>query len=46
MKLVTVPEMPAVYYTARGWYPATGHPMQEKLESPGLEKVAKDLWGG
>jgi aldehyde:ferredoxin oxidoreductase len=37
-------EMLEAYYVARGWDPATGRPTKEKLESLGLEDVAKDLW--
>jgi aldehyde:ferredoxin oxidoreductase len=38
-------EMIEAYYAARSWDPGTGRPMVEKLESLGLEDVAKDLWG-
>ena len=38
-------EMLEAYYAARGWDPATGRPTKEKLESLGLDGVAKDLWG-
>ena len=38
-------EMIKAYYGARGWDPGTGRPTVEKLESLGLEDVAKDLWG-
>ena len=37
-------EMLEAYYAARGWDPATGRPTKGKLESLGLEDVAKDLW--
>lgn len=38
-------EMIKAYYAARGWDPGTGRPTKGKLESLGLEEVAKDLWG-
>jgi len=38
-------EMLEAYYAARDWDPVTGRPTKEKLESLGLEGVAKDLWG-
>jgi aldehyde:ferredoxin oxidoreductase len=37
-------EMLDAYYAARGWDTVTGRPTVEKLESLGLEDVAKDLW--
>ena len=37
-------EMLEAYYIARGWDPVTGRPAKEKLESLGLDDVAKDLW--
>ncbi len=38
-------EMIKAYYVARGWNPGNGRPTREKLDSLGLEDVAKDLWG-
>jgi len=32
------------YYQLRDWDPATGKPKKEKLESLGLENIAKDIW--
>ena len=43
--VVPFEEMLEAYYTARGWDPGTGRPTVGKLESLGLEDVAKDLWG-
>jgi aldehyde:ferredoxin oxidoreductase len=33
------------YYEARGWDQGTGYPTREKLNSLGLNEMAKDLWG-
>ncbi len=33
------------YYELRDWDPKSGKPSKAKLESLGLKKVAKDLWG-
>jgi len=38
-------EMIKAYYAARGWDPDTSRPTREKLNTLGLEDVAKDLWG-
>jgi aldehyde:ferredoxin oxidoreductase len=43
--IIPFDEMIKAYYTARGWDPGTGRPTKEKLESLGLDDVAKDLWG-
>jgi aldehyde:ferredoxin oxidoreductase len=37
-------EMIKAYYAARDWDPGTGRPTKEKLESLGLDDIAKDLW--
>ncbi len=33
------------YYEIRDWDPESGKPSKAKLESLGLKKIAKDLWG-
>ena len=33
------------YYELRAWDSASGKPKKEKLESLGLQTIAKDLWG-
>jgi aldehyde:ferredoxin oxidoreductase len=43
--IIPFQEMLEAYYAARDWDLDTGYPTKGKLESLGLEDVAKDLWG-